>query len=83
MGSNCLNVHLITNHFLFIFTEGAHPVRCPFADAYRFQYNNNTGGICRNEDSYVRACASDAKFRFEFRKCDYAAYTYDQGKHCL
>ena len=65
---------------LFYFSVPAMEIRCPFQDAYHFTYNNNTGGFCRDPTSYVQACASTARFRFHFKYCPQAAYTYQKGK---
>ncbi|KAK2191906.1 hypothetical protein NP493_43g07000 [Ridgeia piscesae] len=57
--------------------EPGRPTTCPFRDAFHFSYNNNTGGFCRDPTSYVKPCASDAKFRFHFKHCPHAAYTHN------
>ena len=70
--------------FRFRFPEPGRPTTCPFRDAFHFSYNNNTGGFCREPTSYVKPCASDAKFRFHFKHCPHAAYTHNtrRWQHC-
>ncbi|KAK2172599.1 hypothetical protein NP493_948g00057 [Ridgeia piscesae] len=58
--------------------EASTPLPCPFHGAYRFRYNENSGGFCENEASQIRQCASDAHFRFLFRPCAGVDYSFNK-----
>lgn len=61
--------------------EPSQPVACPFSEAFHFQYNNNSGGLCSNPASYMKPCASVTQLRLHFRRCSDAAYSYERGQN--
>lgn len=55
---------------LFTLVREPHiPVRCPFNDAYYFNYNDLTAGFCESPISYAKPCAGESRYRFHFQHC--------------
>ena len=67
-------------HFTFYFPEPSSPTRCPFHDAYYFNYNDLVSGFCEQPISYAKPCVGHNKFLFHFKHCDELAAWNGRGK---
>lgn len=67
---------------LFVFTENASPVICPFTEAYYFHYDA-TGGDFRScgekSLSYAKPCIGYDKYQLHFLNCDKSAKYHNTG----
>ncbi len=74
-----LNVNKLINMYFCIFADPSLPEKCPFQSAYHFTYNNNSGGFCNDPKSYVKPCASESKFSFQFKQCENVFDSNERG----
>lgn len=74
-----VNLNLNLNFVISVTDTGARP-SCPLQqDTYHFNYNNNSGGICRSPLSYARPCVSLSAVSLHFSRCSDASYTHERS----
>ncbi len=61
------------------FAEPHTAVKCPFQDAYYFDYNDNMYGFCETPISYAKPCAGESRFQFHFQHCVPMAFLHNEG----
>ncbi|XP_074642084.1 uncharacterized protein LOC141899596 [Tubulanus polymorphus] len=77
LGTLCSLIHGNARLYTLI-REPATPIPCIFQGSYTFSYTNGSGLMCDKPMSSLSACASDAHYRFHFRRCKNVPDSHDK-----
>ena len=54
-------------------------VRCPFQDAYYFNYRDPVHSMCQQALSYAKPCVGATKYQLHFKHCQPTASLHAKG----
>ncbi|KAK2150333.1 hypothetical protein LSH36_411g02016 [Paralvinella palmiformis] len=64
----CAQIRVETPLYTLV-REPAIPSKCPFKDAFYFDYNDQSSGFCDTPISYAKPCAGHTKYQLHFKHC--------------
>ena len=85
LGKGCsrkiLCFHFACHNLSFSYiSEPSISSKCPFEDAYYFNYNDNAVGYCDNSLSYMKPCVGHEQYQLHFKHCKSHAFMNNMGK---